>query len=184
MLAISRPDPDDFPATAIDIIPHITWARAIARGVRRDYRFRTGSPEEQELESTAFLALVKKSLSFTLGRVPPHGNVHDAFRGYASQYIRKECRREAIRLRNGGTYHTRRETDHEPLIALPLDLTDLSDTAIESPLDGEHLPPEAPVSDPPPIRAAYYPARPVTIRPRPKPRPKGSAKTRRPVLAG
>lgn len=61
------------------------------------------------------LALVRTARLFDPARVPEGGDVHGAFRGYASHFIRGECKREARRLRNGGTYHTRREELHDPV---------------------------------------------------------------------
>jgi hypothetical protein len=93
----------------IVITDHIRWARTIARGVRRSFRFLRGSQEEQDLESTAYLTLVQLACKFDPRRVPPGGNMRSAFRGWATIGIRNQCQREARRLRNGGTYNTRRE---------------------------------------------------------------------------
>lgn len=101
---------------AIAIQGHITWARAIARGVRNSFRFLPGSQEEQDLESTAYLAAVELAQRFDPTRVPPGGDLEAAFRGWATIAVRSHCRREARRLRNGGTYHTRREKPGHALV--------------------------------------------------------------------
>ena len=106
---MDRPAPT-YSQPVVDPTPHIKWARSIARGVRADFGFLKGSQEEQELEAEAYLALCRKAHSFDPSRVPPGGDPAGAFRGYASSYIRCECRREARRLKNGGTYHTRNES--------------------------------------------------------------------------
>lgn len=53
MSAVLAPEP-----RVIDPADHVRWARSIARGVRRDYRFWRGSQEEKELEGAAYLVLV------------------------------------------------------------------------------------------------------------------------------
>lgn len=162
----------------IDPRDHMRWARAIARGVRADYRFQRGSQEEQELEATAYLVLVEYAARFdpvagyrrgmaaavrrairARQTAPPTGalaltemvtvagidvtkevvalihrltrrradrlaaaeagmraaqdlagrfELAGAFRGWCAVEVRGRCRREAIRLRNGGTFHTTR----------------------------------------------------------------------------
>ena len=69
-----------------------------------------------DLEQTALLAMVRYAMTFDPSRVPADGDVVGAFRGYAHRELQSECRREARRLRNGGTYRTRREKDRKPII--------------------------------------------------------------------
>jgi hypothetical protein len=89
-------DPRDF----------IAWARGIARGVRADYRFTTGGQEELELEGTALEQLVICADRFDESRVRDGDDAAALFRAMASPWIRKACKREAERLRNGGLYRT------------------------------------------------------------------------------
>jgi hypothetical protein len=98
---------------------HFQWAMGVARGVSRAYRFARGSQEESDLEQTAYLALVRCGLAFDAERVPVGGDAGGAFRGYAHRELQSECRREARRLRNGGTYRTRREQGKSPVVAGP-----------------------------------------------------------------
>jgi|GEM_PF-6731701 len=95
----------------IDLTALVPWARGIARGVREDYGFVAGSDEEQELEGVAFLALVELSERFDECRLPPNGNLMDAFRGWADKEIRSRCRRAAVQLRNGGLFRTTNSAD-------------------------------------------------------------------------
>ena len=122
-----RSDPDapapppDRPAApagggAVDPNDHLKWVKAIARGVRADYRFGRGSQEEFDLEQTAAMALCRAAVAFDVETMAARNGIAvadvelvGAFRGYASRYVRGECVREARRLRNGGTFHTRRE---------------------------------------------------------------------------
>jgi hypothetical protein len=89
-------DPRDF----------ITWARAIARGVRADFRFATGGQEELELEGTALERLVALAARFDESRLRPGDDAAALFRAMAAPWVRKACKREAERLRNGGLYRT------------------------------------------------------------------------------
>lgn len=105
-----RPCPAPLPSgpreLRLDAADHIVWARAIARGVRADYGFLIGSEEELELEGCALVMLTQLMARFDEGRLPPSSNLGGAFRGFASRWLRCECRREAERLRNGGLYRT------------------------------------------------------------------------------
>lgn len=110
----------------MDPLAHLGWARYVARKVRSEFGFGRRSQEEADLESVAYLALVKKVNTFDPAAwVPLGGDAGLAFRGYAYRYLYYECRAEAERLRNGGTYHTRgkgrRPVGVHPL---PPDLTD------------------------------------------------------------
>jgi hypothetical protein len=109
-------EPAPRPCTAIAVIDHVKWARMIARGVRRAFHLVAGSQEEQDLEATVFLAIVELAQRFDSARVPPDGDSTGAFRGWAAIEVRCRCRREARRLRNGGTYHTRREKPGHALV--------------------------------------------------------------------
>src|SRR5271156_3630237 len=89
-------DPRDF----------ILWARSIARGVRADYRFAAGGQEELELEGTALEQLVSLAARFDESRLREGDDAAALFRAMAAPWIRKACKREAERLRNGGLYRT------------------------------------------------------------------------------
>jgi DNA-directed RNA polymerase specialized sigma subunit len=107
-------------STAISALDHLRWARSIARRVRRAYNFRVGSQELSDLEQVACLAVVELLERFDESLVPAGGDAVRAFRGWAMIEVRNRCRREARRLRNGGTYNTRRETPGESLVVLLL----------------------------------------------------------------
>lgn len=94
---------------AIDPEPHIVWARAIGAGVASEYQFAAGSQERADLEAAAAAELVAACHRFDVSKIPPGGDAGGLLRGYAHQALQKECRREAHRLRNGGTYRTRRD---------------------------------------------------------------------------
>jgi DNA-directed RNA polymerase specialized sigma24 family protein len=85
----------------------IKWARAVARGVRADYRFRRGSQEEWDIESAAFEELTRAAGRWVPERAglpagtPPAADP-GAFRGFAARAVRAACRREARRLRSCG----------------------------------------------------------------------------------
>jgi hypothetical protein len=115
----SPPDPADAnsssPRVAIQVADHERWARLIARGVRRTFHFKMGSQEEQDLEQTAYLAIVELIERFDPAKIPIGGNPDEAFRGWAAIEVRSRCQREARRLRNGGTYCTRREKNRKPI---------------------------------------------------------------------
>lgn len=103
---LHRPEPGAF---AIDPSPHIDWAKAIGAGVASDFDFAARSQERMDLEAAAVAELTARCRAFQPERVPEGGDAGGLLRGYAHLSIQKECRREAERLRNGGTYRTRRE---------------------------------------------------------------------------
>lgn len=105
----------------INPLDHVEWAkRKIARKVRKRYRFLSDSAEQDDLESVAIVTLYTKVKDFDYSMVPAGGDVVEYFRGWMHQWILSECVREARRLRNGGTYHTRREVRGAALVAEPL----------------------------------------------------------------
>jgi hypothetical protein len=104
------------PPIIIEVADHVKWGRMIARGVRQSFHFVKGSQEEEDLEATAFLAIVDLARRFDSAKVPIDGDPIGAFRGWAAIEVRCRCRREARRLRNGGTYHTRREEAGKALV--------------------------------------------------------------------
>ena len=108
--------PNPAPPLIIAVIDHLEWGRAIARGVRRRFNFVKDSQEELELISTAHLAIVELARRFDPAKMHSKSDPWDAFRGWAGIEVRCRCRREARRLRNGGTYHTRREKMGEALV--------------------------------------------------------------------
>lgn len=100
----------------IAVTDHMRWAKMIARGVREAFHFRIGSHEEQDLEATAYLAIVELAERFDSTKVHADSDAINAFRGWAAIAVRCRCQREARRLRNGGTYHTRRENTLKPVV--------------------------------------------------------------------
>ena len=103
-------------ACGIVIADQMKWARAVARGIRRHYRFLSGSQEEKDLEAVAHLMLCRCAAKFDPSKVPEGGDPVGQFRGWAHPFLRGECQREARRLRNGGTYNTRRESGRDPVM--------------------------------------------------------------------
>jgi hypothetical protein len=101
---------------AISVTDQLKWARMIARGVRQAFHFKIGSQEELDLEATAYLAIVELVGRFDAAKIPLGGDLNCAFRGWAAIGVRCRCQREARRLRNGGTYHTRREKARKAIV--------------------------------------------------------------------
>ncbi len=91
---------------SLDTRDYIKWARSIARGVRADFRFTTGGHEELEMEGTALEQLVVLVARFDESRLQPGDDADALFRAMAGPWIRKACKREAERIRNGGLYRT------------------------------------------------------------------------------
>lgn len=91
-------------APAIDVNDHLDWARRKARAVARLYRL--SGQECDDLVQTAYLALCRLAVAWRADRSPNPADPVRAFRGYAKWDIRSECRREAKRLRAGGTIRT------------------------------------------------------------------------------
>jgi hypothetical protein len=96
---------------------HLEWARSIARKVRAKYGFLPGSQEQLDLEQTAYVALCELVQRYRPAEVTT--NEVEAFRGWGYVTIKNKCQREADRLTNGGTYHTRRQASvkgrHKPV---------------------------------------------------------------------
>ena len=81
----------------------------------RDYHFGRDSQEEQDLVATADVVICEYVLKFdeklALSRAKQLGIEYDrdgAFKGYCDVEVRSRCRREALRLRNAGTFRTAR----------------------------------------------------------------------------
>jgi hypothetical protein len=108
--------PVSSPRKSIAVTEHLKWARTIALGVRRAYNFSLGSQEEEDLIATAYLAIVELVKLFDPSQIPPGNDLNSAFRGWAAIAVRCCCQREARRLRNGGTYSTRRERACKPVV--------------------------------------------------------------------
>jgi hypothetical protein len=102
--------------TAISAVEQMRWARSIARRVRRAFQFAVGSQEEEDLDATAYLTIVELAGRFDASKMPAGGDLVGAFRGWAAIEVKCRCQREARRLRNGGTYHTRREKSRESVV--------------------------------------------------------------------
>lgn len=114
--ASSRVAPRLFtPARQPDPLGHLGWARGIARGVSREYHFAHLSAEEGDLLAVADLVVCQYALKFDEQVARAAAKARDteydgfkAFKGYAEVEVRSRCRREAVRIRNGGTFHTAR----------------------------------------------------------------------------
>jgi hypothetical protein len=104
----------------IDPGPHRDWAENIARLIARHKGFGPRSQEADDLVAVAYLTLIELSLVFDPSRVPDGGDEGGQFRGWSHPWIRNRCERETKRLRNGGTYHSRREKGQPVLRIVPL----------------------------------------------------------------
>lgn len=103
--------------TNLDVTAHLAWAAEVARLIAKEYHFRKKGQEEEDLQAVAFLHLCRAARDYTGDPADT-----DHFRGYAHLRITAEVRREARRLRNGGTYWTRKEQRGEVM-----DVSALSD---------------------------------------------------------
>lgn len=101
----------------IDPTEHVAWAQEIGRKVRARYKFPKDSAEQEDLESVAVLELLTCAKKFDASFMTDGSNLTDAFRGWAHMCIVGQCSREARRMRNGGTYNTRKERKGEALVA-------------------------------------------------------------------
>ena len=113
------------PAPLGKIDDFIPWARNIGRQVAKAYGFLKHSQEEEDVISAAYLRMVDRWAAFE----PERGT---DFRGFARRDVMSECQREARRLRNGGTYNTRRE---EPGVSLVVQIASTMDNADGEPMD-------------------------------------------------
>lgn len=104
-------------APAVNVTEHLAWAASVARGVARDFKFKRESQEEDDIKSVAALTVVRMAANFDPSRVPAGGDPGGQFRGWVHRSVQGMCKREARRLRNGGTYHTRREVTGVALVA-------------------------------------------------------------------
>jgi hypothetical protein len=101
----------------------IDWCDTVSGGIARAFGFAPDSQEGWELKLEGQMELVRRCQQFDPAAVDPGSTAFDAFRGWAHQYIRSQCQREAERLVNGGTYRTRRKTARPPPRVLRLDET-------------------------------------------------------------
>lgn len=102
------------PATLqFDATDHLAWCRGIAHGVAQSCGI--SGQDEEDIQSAAVVKLLECGQRFDPARAEM-GEVGGAFRGFAHLQIQAECRREARRMRNGGTYHVRREGEREPVM--------------------------------------------------------------------
>jgi hypothetical protein len=107
----------------IDPADHVEWARGIARTVRRAWHYAPGSQEEADLESEAVLCVCESAAAYEPARAVKTGDHFGAFRGWCKRDVQTACVREAERLRNGGTYNTRRrKPGREPIRVREFDL--------------------------------------------------------------
>lgn len=110
-----------------DLVALARWARGIARGVRCDFerfdcRFAEHSSYEEDLESFAVVEALRRRERFDEARVPGdwRRGAQDYFCVTAAQHIRKEVRREAQRLRNGGISPTTGRGAAKAAVGLPV----------------------------------------------------------------
>lgn len=90
---------------------HMAWARSVAWRVAREVGWdQVGAEQRADLEAEALLVLCERACAFDMSRVPPGGDPVAAFRGYAYVRIYRRVQQFALRLRNGGLFHTRRPT--------------------------------------------------------------------------
>ena len=113
------------PAAKADLEDFIPWAENIARNVARNYGFIKRSQEEDEIISAAYLSMIENWAALR----PELGT---DFGGYARRDVLSECQREARRLRNGGTYNTRRE---EPGVSLVVQVASTIENSDGEPMD-------------------------------------------------
>ncbi len=97
-----------------DPIPHVNWARRLARAVARRFGFGLDYQETADLEQTALAELCAMAARFDPAQVPAGGDLGRAFQGFAAAHIRGRCVRAAWQLRNGGTYRTTRQPAGAP----------------------------------------------------------------------
>lgn len=164
--------PDLLTACVIDPQAHVDWAERVGDGIARHYGFRRRSPGWEDIRAEAVVVVFEKAPEFDPARVPPDGDFDGAFRGWAHPTVRGRCQREAIRQRNGGTYRTRREEDHDG----PVAVGGMDDEAAASIPDHR---PAADLDDDPPHPAPPEPRR-VTP---PPPAPMPALEAERTVLA-
>ncbi|HEY3787768.1 MAG TPA: hypothetical protein VGL71_02885, partial [Urbifossiella sp.] len=105
------------PGFPIDVLAHFDWALGVARGVAASFRFLRDSQETADLEQVCFLTLLRRAKTFDPKKVPVGGDEGGLFRGFVHRDLQSECRREARRLRNGGTYRTRTEQGKRTIAA-------------------------------------------------------------------
>lgn len=86
----------------------LSWAADVARGVAAAWRLVPGSQEDDDLAQVAALAVCELYPRYRDERRPAGGDPDGLFRGWAHRSVLTACHREAERLRNAGTYHTRR----------------------------------------------------------------------------
>jgi len=92
---------------------HYEWAERLAYKMAAALGV-VGSQQVDDLRAAGRAAVAALCLRFDPARNPLAAETN-AFRGWAKKTVRSEAVREAKRLRNGGTYSTRRENEHEPL---------------------------------------------------------------------
>lgn len=89
-------------------LSHIEWSQHVTRQMVRALGFDPKGQEGMDLLSVATVTLLTLAKRFDVTLVPAGGSIDGQFRGWAWRYIRCECEREARRLRNGGTFRTKR----------------------------------------------------------------------------
>lgn len=131
------PEPPGPRELRIEVADHLAWARGIARGVREDWGFAAGSFEEGELEGVALLRLSIQIQRFDESRLPAGGDLFGAVRGYSADWIRSDCRREAIRLKlyrqNGLAGNDSWVAGKSGIYVLPLPVSEEGDVLVVAP---------------------------------------------------
>jgi len=108
-------------ASIIDPREHVDWAERIGHGVARHHGFRAGSVQWEDVRAEAVQVVIEKARrpaaegGFDPAMVPPGGDFGGAFRGWAKPSVRARCDQEAVRLKNGGTFHRRQASEREPV---------------------------------------------------------------------
>lgn len=100
----------------VAILDHVDWIRAIARMAARRHGV-DGPQERDDITSAGVVELCRIAPRFVRPEwAETPENLIDAVRGWANLWIRKACDRECERLKNGGTYHARRQVAGQSLI--------------------------------------------------------------------
>lgn len=136
---------------------HLEWAENIARLVAVDFGLRAQSPEGDDVVQVAHLVLTRIVGRFDFGRVPEGGDPDGQFRGLAWRHVRKECEREARRIRAGGLLKTSNDSELNGLVVRGVP-DRCSNCAI---VTGWGVPPafddESEEEEPPPLKTKYEP---------------------------
>lgn len=120
------------------------YTRMLAGKFAESLGFHKGGQEHDELQSAAYLVVCADVVPGFDPEQVKDGNVERVWKQYLKTHVKGEVGREARRLRNGGTYNTRHESDHEPINVEGLPYRrdagdDIAEVAIADEIDGEPL---------------------------------------------